>query len=103
MFKMLEYCNTNYVGKITLESMEENMHLNGCYISTLFMRRLGMGFHDYINSLRIADACKLLTTSKLSIIDIAETVGFGTSRTFNRVFVDNFGMTPREYRNKFSV
>lgn len=103
MFKMLEYCNANYSGKITLENMENSMHLNACYISTLFMRRLGMGFHDYINSLRITDACKLLTTTDLGIVVIAKSVGFGTSRTFNRVFIDNFGMTPREYRKKFSL
>ena len=103
MLAILEHCAENYRGKITLESMEQSLSLNGCYISTLFMRRLGMGFHDYINSLRLSDACRLLTTTDESVSKIATEVGFGTSRTFNRVFLENFGMSPREYRIKFSV
>ncbi|MCI5512676.1 MAG: AraC family transcriptional regulator [Clostridia bacterium] len=103
MLAILEHCAENYRGKITLESMEQSLSLNGCYISTLFMRRLGMGFHDYINSLRLSDACRFLTTTGESVSKIATDVGFGTSRTFNRVFLENFGMSPREYRIKFSV
>lgn len=103
MYDMLEHCNTNYRKKLTLENMEHTFHLNACYISTLFMRKLGIGFHEYINSLRIADACKLLTSTDESVTSIAYTVGFGTSRTFNRVFLENFGMSPREYRYKFTA
>ena len=102
MLSILEHCNSRYHGRISLESMERDLHLNGCYISTLFMRKLGMGFHDYINSLRIEDACRLLTMTSISVSQIAEEVGFGTSRTFNRVFLESYGMSPREYRSVFT-
>lgn len=102
MLSILEHCNRSYHKRISLESMERDMHLNGCYISTLFMKKLGMGFHDYINSLRIEDACRLLTTTSISVTQIAVEVGFGTSRTFNRVFLETYGMSPREYRSSFA-
>lgn len=102
MYRMLEYCNKNYRDRITLEDMEREFHLTGCYISTIFMKKLGVGFHGYINSLRIADACRLLTTTDESITSIAYGVGFSTSRTFNRVFLESSGMSPRAYRCKFS-
>lgn len=102
MLSILEHCNRSYHKRISLESMERDMHLNGCYISTLFMRKLGMGFHDYINSLRIEDACRLLTMTSISVSQIAVEVGFGTSRTFNRVFLETYGMSPREYRSSFA-
>jgi AraC-like DNA-binding protein len=98
---ILEYCKSNYRGRITLEEMEKSLSLSGSYISSLFAKKLGVGLHDYVNSLRTADACRLLTTTNESVADISVAVGFGTPRTFNRVFLESFGMSPREYRNKF--
>ena len=60
--------------------------------------KLRMGFNDYINSLRVSNACKLLRKTDLSITEISERVGFNTLRTFNRAFSKQMGMTPREYR-----
>ena len=62
-------------------------------------QKLGMGFNDYINSIRIGNACRLLTESNAPISEISEEVGFNTVRTFNRAFVKHIGSSPREYRN----
>lgn len=102
MYRMLEYCNSHYRDRLTLEEMEAEFHLNGCYISTIFTKKLGIGFHEYVNSLRLSDACKLLTSTDESITSIAYIVGFSTSRTFNRVFLESLGMPPRDYRRKFT-
>ena len=63
-------------------------------------QKLGMGFNDYVNSIRISNACRLLTESDMPIGEISETVGFNTVRTFNRAFVKHMGMSPREYRSQ---
>jgi AraC-like DNA-binding protein len=62
-------------------------------------QKLGMGFNDYINSIRISNACRLLTESNAPISEISEEVGFNTVRTFNRAFVKHIGSSPREYRS----
>ena len=59
-----------------------------------------MGFNDYINSIRVSNACKYLTKSDRSVTEISDLVGFNTMRTFNRAFQKQMGMTPSEYRAK---
>ena len=57
-----------------------------------------MKFNDYINSLRVSAASRYLSGTDKSITEISELVGFGTSRTFNRAFLKQFGKSPSEYR-----
>jgi AraC-like DNA-binding protein len=78
--------------------LEEELHLSKYYISHLFGDKLGIRFNDYINSLRISEACRLLRTSTLSVTEISDASGFGTLRTFNRAFMKQMGMSPSEYR-----
>ena len=62
--------------------------------------KLQIGFNDYINSLRVSNACKHLVKSERSITEISEMVGFNTLRTFNRAFIKQTGMTPSKYRSQ---
>ena len=59
----------------------------------------GQSFPAYINSIRLSEACRLLSEdSKKTVNAIAEEVGL-TPRNLRRLFVDQYGMTPTEYRN----
>ena len=58
----------------------------------------GQSFPAYINSIRLSEACRLLSEdSKKTVNAIAEEVGL-TPRNLRRLFVDQYGMTPTEYR-----
>ena len=57
-----------------------------------------MSFPEYINHLRMKDALKLLEESDLSIEIIAENVGYGSVRTFQRQFQNKYNMSPKDYR-----
>lgn len=95
---IVSFCAQNYSENLSLSMLEEHLHLNKYYISHLFSGKLGIRFNDYINSLRISEACKLLGNSDLSVTEISERVGFNTLRTFNRAFVKQIGLSPSEYR-----
>ena len=95
---IISFCTQNFSENLSLSLLEEKLHLNKYYISHLFSGKLGLRFNDYINSLRISEACKLLTNSSMSITDISEQVGFNTLRTFNRAFAKQTGLSPTEYR-----
>lgn len=77
----------------------------GMSIST-FVRRFkqctGMTFVDYVNGLRISHACRLLKSSRLSLLDISLSCGFSQQAHFNRVFKKFSGMTPRQYRQSWN-
>lgn len=52
----------------------------------------------YIKTVRMNLAKRLLTESDLTIADIAQKAGFSSPKYFSRVFRDNFGLTPAEFR-----
>ena len=97
---ILNYCTANFDKPISLEVLEKDLHISKYYISHTFSSRLHIGFNDYINSLRVSNACKHLRKTDKSITEISYLVGFNTMRTFNRAFKKQLGMTPKEYRMK---
>ncbi len=97
---ILNYCIANSDKPLSLELLEKELHISRYYISHTMSNKLHMGFNDYVNSLRVSNACKYLRKSDRSITEISDLVGFNTLRTFNRAFLKQMGMTPREYRAK---
>ena len=97
---IVHYCANNFTQNLSLTQLEEDLHISKHYISHLFGDKLNIGFNDYINSLRISQACKYLMDSDFSITEISELVGFNTLRTFNRAFIKHLGVTPTQYRAK---
>lgn len=96
---ILNYCNENYRSNITVEKLSDDLHISKYYVSRLFNDKLKIGFNDYVNSLRIADACEMLKGSDLDITEISQNCGFNSTRTFNRAFMKDNGMTPSQYRD----
>lgn len=97
---ILNYCINNASASLTLDTLEKELHISKYYISHIMNNKLHMGFNDYINSIRVSNACKYLTKTDKSITEISDLVGFNTMRTFNRAFHKQLGMTPSEYRAK---
>ena len=100
---IMTYCYEHYSEEITLDSVAEGLHLSKYYISKLLNRKIGLSFNDYINNLRIYEACHLLTATDKKIADISEDVGFGTIRSFNRSFLRIMNMTPVQYRDSYKA
>jgi YesN/AraC family two-component response regulator len=97
---ILNYCITNSDKNLTLGLLESELHISKYYISHVINEKLGEGFNEYINSIRINEACKLLVKSDKSIKEISAEVGFGTVRSFDRAFKAKNGETAREYRRR---
>lgn len=95
---IMNYCSNNYEKNLSLSVLEKELHLNRYYISHIMSEKLHIGFNDYINSLRISNACKYLLKGDKTVTEISTIVGFNTLRTFNRAFIKQMGCTPSEYR-----
>ena len=95
---IMNYCNSHSDKDLSLRVLERELHLNKYYISHVMNSKLHIGLNDYVNSLRVSNACKWLVKSNRTITEISDEVGFNTLRTFNRAFVKQTGMTPSEYR-----
>jgi CheY-like chemotaxis protein len=58
----------------------------------------GMSISHYVRSLRLRKAQELLTTSQLNVSQVAYSVGFDNPKYFSRVFSEEFGVSPANYR-----
>jgi AraC-like DNA-binding protein len=88
--------------EINLDKLALRLDISRHQLSQVLNEHAGMNFFEYINSHRIDEAKKLLTsTSKkeLNIIEIAYRVGYSNKVTFNNTFKKYTGMTPSEFRS----
>jgi xylan 1,4-beta-xylosidase len=92
---LLDYLEVNY-GEATFDIAASKMNLSRPYFSKLFYSRMGMTFTRYINLIKVSSAVRLINERKMKITDIAYRCGFGTIRSFNRVFKDATGFSPKE-------
>lgn len=95
---LLQYMNTHYAQPLTRAQVARETGYHESYISHLFSQQLRTTLTDYLASLRVNDAQNLLTRTDLPVSQIALSLGFGTIRSFNRVFLARTGMAPAAYR-----
>jgi AraC-like DNA-binding protein len=75
----------------------------GCsrdYLSHLFHREMGERLSSYITRERIVQAKTLLTDTGFNCSETAWACGFSQAAYFNRVFKEQTGVTPREYKKR---
>jgi AraC-like DNA-binding protein len=68
------------------------------YTSFLGANVFGGSIHAYVRRKQLTFAARLLTTTPLSIEEIAIRTGFGTRATFHRWFLAEYGVTPAAFR-----
>lgn len=96
---IISYCQEHYREPLSLAILSDELGLSVSHISRFFSNTFKMSFSDYINGLRMSEAVTLLNDSKLTIAKISGRAGFPTIRTFNKVFLKQYGMTPSQYRS----
>ena len=97
---IMNYCINNSDKPLSLDLMEKELHISKYYISHVMREKLNVGFNEYVNSLRISNACVYLLKTDMSITEISDAVGFNSIRTFNRAFLKQMQISPSEYRAK---
>ena len=88
----------HYGEDLSLSSVAASAGLNPCYFSTIFKRYTRMGFAEYLNSVRIQAAKKLLAETDMKVYQVAEACGYHDSYYFSRIFRKVTALTPGDYR-----
>ena len=97
--KAIVYLKEHYKEQVSLSNLSEYMELSESYVSRLFNRETGINISSYINSLRIAEAKKLLKNTNMKVYEIASEIGYSSTTVFHIAFKRLEGITPAEYRN----
>ncbi len=96
--EILTYLQNNYAGKISLRELADAFHMSEKYFSRYFKKNFQTSLTDYLNSLRLENAARLLSETDLSITEIALQSGFNNVSYFIRTFKNAFGCPPLRYR-----
>lgn len=81
--------------------LAQQLHTNTRYISAATAIVTGNNFSALMNSLRLADAVKMLRSEKhnhFTVEEIALQAGFASRQVFYKVFQQMYHCTPRQYR-----
>jgi AraC-like DNA-binding protein len=92
----------NLTEHVSAAEMAHDLGMSESRFSRFFKRATGNNFTDFVNRVRVNQACYLLMESDRYISDIGYEVGFNNIANFNRRFLDIKGMTPSEYRKQAS-
>ncbi|MCR5725814.1 MAG: AraC family transcriptional regulator [Treponema sp.] len=100
---LIDWLNAHYTEEVTLSRVSEQFGISASHVSRSFKAATHFGFVEYVNSLRVTEACRLLTGSRLSVLEIAMQCGFGSLTQFGRVFRSLTGTNPLDYRMQNKV
>lgn len=92
------FIKTHFTENLTREDLATSAGLNPDTFSRMFNQHTGSTLADYINSLRLDEAKRLLAVTDDTVTRICIDTGFDNIRTFNRVFKKETGMSPVEFR-----
>lgn len=96
--KILDYINTNYEKDITLDLLAEKFFVPKTTILYNFKKFVGRSPIDFLLTVRISRAKKLLASSNKSMSEIAERCGFSSANYFGLIFKKKEKISPLTYR-----
>ena len=96
--RAINYIREHYQEGISLEEVSGKLGITPEYLSTLFNREMGENFSAFLRKFRISHAKRLLKGTDMKVYEVAEAVGYTDSKYFARVFKDEIGISPVDYR-----
>ncbi|AMM23908.1 AraC family transcriptional regulator [Variovorax sp. PAMC 28711] len=90
----------NVAEPIAMADVAAELGMSESRFSRYFRRSTGNSFTDFVNRVRINNACHLLMQTDHYVTDICYQVGFNNVANFNRRFLEIKGMTPSEFRRQ---
>lgn len=98
--EVYNYIATNFNKDISLEEISRIASLTPQGFCRLFKQRTNRHFVEYLNEVRVSNACKYLLETSWNISEIAFHCGYKTMSNFNKIFKRTTGLSPKDYRNK---
>lgn len=98
VFKKLEEEKFYLDTEVNIDWISSKLGTNRHYVSDYLNRVKHVSFYEYVNSLRLIYAERLLKEGKEKLADIAFICGFNSDHTFRRLFKEKYGCTPLQYQ-----
>ncbi|TBL68591.1 response regulator transcription factor [Paenibacillus thalictri] len=96
--QVTQYVEKHYMDDIGIGQIAGQLNVSANYLSTLFHKKTGMMFVKYLTRIRMLKAQELLLNTNLQVKQVAEQVGYYSTRHFTKLFTQTFGNYPSDYR-----
>jgi AraC family transcriptional regulator len=93
------YIRQNYAQLLTVEKLSRLVGMSPSQCSRRFRAQTGYAPYEYVTKVRVAQAQRLLKSTRLSVEEIAEKTGFGSASNFIHAFREKVGISPGQFRN----
>ncbi len=103
ILKVQHWLQTRYEAPVTVTDMGQIANLSPRTFIRRFHQATGLNPSEYLQHLRIGKARSLMESSSLSVDEIAWQTGYRDTSAFRRIFQKVMGLTPREYRYRFTA
>ncbi len=100
---VLKEIDTRYMEDLTVSEMAELAGMSYSFFSRFFKATMKLTFSEYLNSVRIQQAERLLIESDLSVAEIGEAVGFANTSYFIAQFKRQLHITPKRYKSNYGM
>ncbi len=97
---IIQYLKNNYQQPVSLQTLSDDFYISRYYLTRVFKKTTGFTILEYVHSLRIVEAQRLLRETDLKIIDVAQRIGFTNVSSFGKVFKALTGQSPLKYRKQ---
>ncbi len=99
--RIVQYMNEHMDDStLSLAKISKINYINNSYLSRTFKCVMGINFMDYLVSIRIEAAKKLLKGTDLRIYEVARSVGIEDPNYFSKFFKKHTQETPAQYRDR---
>jgi AraC family transcriptional regulator, transcriptional activator of pobA len=106
LLKMEEVLNTHFehdnLPLITVQNVADQLNMSPTYLSDLLKNLTGLTVQQHIHEKLIEKAKELLSTTHLTVSEIAFQLGFEYPQSFNKLFKKKTQLTPLEYKGQFN-
>lgn len=103
VYRTVAFISANFQESFSLEDMAKNLGVSKYVLSRIFSKIFHKNFNQYLNEVRLGYACQRLENTNDTITKICMDSGFESQRTFNRVFKEQYRISPSEYRKKENI
>lgn len=100
---VLAHIRENLAAPVTVGALAKLSGLSPARFYAVFKEEFGVTPMEYVRTLRLEAAARLLASTDVKLAHIAETVGLSDAFHLSHAFKAHFGASPRDYRKSVSV
>ena len=97
------YIINNIEQEVNLQTIADEFFINKKYLSSCFKKETGVGFVEFVTTVKIERAKMLIADKNLKVYEVSAKLGFSDTEYFSKLFKQKTGQAPTEFEWRFDA